>query len=176
MLKICFIMRGVSGSGKSTAAKAIAASPILGTECDFWMYDEGKGADRRVVTYYGNKDAGLIQSAIHSTDSYFLNEEGVYVFNQSMIGMHHTKNFKAFRTSCENDIPIVICDNTNLVRKEWKRYAACADNRGYFVAFVELPLPKPEDAAKRNAHSVPQASIEKMIRKWQPFNGNIHGK
>lgn len=173
MRKICHIMRGVPGSGKSTAAMRIAETPKDGVTGEFWDHSEGFGRDQRRAVYYGVEESMDIFSAIHSTDQYFINDEGLYVFNRQHLGMHHTKNFKSFRESCELDIPIVICDNTNLTRKEWKKYAACADNRGYIVVFSEMPLPKAKVAAERNSHGVPLADIERMIRKWEPFNGKF---
>jgi len=164
-------MRGIPGSGKSSVARQIAETPI-GTQGVFWHQIGEFGPDQRCALYYGIED-GDIYSAIHSTDDYFINAEGVCVFNRMALGRVHSKNFKSFRESCELEIPIVICDNTNLVRKEWKKYAACADNRGYAVVFVEMPLPDPKVAAERNSHGVPLADIERMIRKWEPFNGRF---
>lgn len=165
-MNVAFIMGGVPGSGKSTAARAIAQSSD-GSE--FFVH--------KSVTYWGHpvydslgelveKDT-VFSAAIHSTDQYFM-KDGEYKFNPRQLGIFHNANFKAFRKSCEAGIPVVICDNTNTTRKEWNKYASCADNRGYIVAHVTLPHPSIDEAAARNTHGVPKDSIKKMIRRWEP--------
>jgi tRNA uridine 5-carbamoylmethylation protein Kti12 len=162
-MKVAFIMGGVPGSGKSTAARAIAQSNTNGSG-EFWTQDG--------VVYYGIRDltdtkGDLILAAIHSTDEYFM-KDGEYKFNPSKLGVYHNANYKAFRKSLLDEIPIVICDNTNTTRKEWGSYAREAEQQDYIVAHVTMPHPKPEVAAKRNSHGVPIDVIEKMISRWNP--------
>jgi hypothetical protein len=161
-MNLAYIMGGVPGSGKSTAAREIAQSGRI---------DGGVFWTENSVTYYGSPATddtdAVIVAAIHSTDQYFM-QDGEYKFNPRQLGIFHNANFKAFRKSCEAGIPIVICDNTNTTRKEWNKYAACADNRGYIVAHVTMPHPKPSVAAERNSHGVPLDAINRMIKRWEP--------
>lgn len=175
MDKFCFIMRGVPGSGKSSTARRIAQSVDnkYNKEMSFWKMSEGIGRDNLRALYFGNEQEGLRLSVIHSADDYFINDEDVYDFRPERLGVAHSKNFQSFKKSCESRISTVICDNTNLIRKEWKAFAACANNLGYIVSFVEMPLPDPVVAAKRNTHGVPLESIERMIARWEPFNGKF---
>jgi len=162
-MKVAFIIGGVPGSGKSTTARAIAQSNA-DKSGEFWTQNG--------VVYYGVRglpDVGedLILAAIHSTDEYFM-KDGEYKYNPKQLGIFHNANYKAFRKSLMDEIPIVICDNTNTTRKEWGSYAREAEQQGYIVAHVIMPHPNPEIAAKRNSHGVPIDVIKKMISRWNP--------
>ena len=157
---VAVIMGGVPGSGKSTAARAFAQSQTDGPG-EFWVEDN--------VTYYGvrhDDGTATIKAAIHSTDQYFM-RDGEYKFNPSLLGKNHNANYKAFRTSLMDEVPMVICDNTNTQRKEWGKYAREAEQQGYIVVHATLPHPKAEVAAKRNTHGVPVDAIRRMISRWQ---------
>jgi tRNA uridine 5-carbamoylmethylation protein Kti12 len=159
-MNTCFIMGGVPGSGKSTAARAIAQSHVDGSG-EFWI--------EKSVTYFGVRhDDGTdtVMAAIHSTDQYFM-KDGEYRFNPKQIGIFHNANYKAFRESIMNGIPIVICDNTNTQQKEWSKYAKEAKAQDYIVVHATLPHPHPDVATERNAHGVPKDAINRMISRWQ---------
>jgi len=167
-MKLCFIMGGVPGSGKSSAARAIAQSNWMASENSMQSY-HGVFWTEKSVQYFGYVYDGEVQeicAAIHSTDEYFM-KDGVYKFNPKQLGIFHNANYKAFRQSLMDEIPIVICDNTNTQRKEWGKYAREAEQQGYIVAHVTLPHPKPQVAAKRNTHGVPVEAIRRMINRWQ---------
>ncbi|MBI3632964.1 MAG: ATP-binding protein [Candidatus Vogelbacteria bacterium] len=140
--KYCYIMQGVPGSGKSTVAKQLA----------------------------GNHG---YRSAIHSTDEYFM-ENGVYRFDSTKLSENHRKNLEAFKKSLK-ELPeppfytaIVVCDNTNIKRKDRQPYIDAAVAEGYIVAIVTMPHPSPEVAAARNKHGVPVEVIKRMIANWEP--------
>lgn len=172
-MNIAYIMRGVPGSGKSTVAKNIAITKTDDAGASFLSFIPGKEDSELKGVYYISQGDGKVLSAIHSTDQYFLNDEGVYEFNRANLGKNHSKNYKSFRASCENDIPIVICDNTNLTKKEWKKYASCARNLGYIVSIISMPIPSAGVAAERNTHGVPVKDIKRMISRWESFDGKI---
>ena len=103
---------------------------------------------------------------IHSTDDYFLNENGEYVFDGSKIKYNHKKNFEAFWQSIDEGVEKVIVDNTNTQRFEYEKYQEYAQEHGYAVSFVTLPLIPASVAAERNQHGVPKEAIERMIKRW----------
>jgi tRNA uridine 5-carbamoylmethylation protein Kti12 len=144
-------MRGVPGSGKSTAAK------FLGN-----IYAEG----RWVSPYVGVSESGEEIVHIHSTDSYFM-VDGVYKYNPALIGKNHSKNYKAFRDSVDLGIPLVIVDNTNTTRREWNKYQNYAEGAGYWVSFHVMPHPTVSEAKERNTHNVPGDVIKKMIQRFE---------
>lgn len=156
MLKRVFIMRGVPGSGKSTAAKWLADPSGI---YESWIEDS--------VTYYGSKGEEIyIHSAIHSTDEYFM-VGGEYKFNASKIGINHNKNYKAFRDSIDSELPVVIVDNTNTTRSEWSKYEEYAKSSGYWVSYHVMPHPSLDEASERNQHNVPKDVINKMIKRFE---------
>lgn len=103
---------------------------------------------------------------IHSTDNYFY-VEGVYSFSPSLLSQNHEKNFEAFCESLKKDVPIVICDNTNVKRTHFAHYISAAEAAGYQVDIVVMPHPDPEVAAIRNKHGVSSETIRQMIVDWE---------
>ncbi|MFH0952355.1 MAG: ATP-binding protein [Patescibacteria group bacterium] len=131
-MKIVYIMRGVSGSGKSTVAKILAGE----------------------------------NGVIHSTDDY-LSANGKYVHDPALVPGLHKKNYEAFCRSLRQEIPVVVCDNTNGKRWEFQRYIEAAKKEGYWVAVVTMSHPDPEIAAARNVHGVTAEIIRRKIEKWE---------
>lgn len=131
-MKTVFIMRGVSGSGKSTMARTLAGSTGI----------------------------------IHSTDEFFM-VNGEYRFDGSKLSEYHKKNFECFVNSLRQGVGVVVCDNVNALRWHYRHYISEAQRFGYQVAFVVMPHPRPEVAAKRNVHGLPQYVIERQIASWE---------
>jgi len=104
--------------------------------------------------------------AIHSTDTYFYQGED-YVFDPALLKENHDRNFRAFCKSLNNDVLIVICDNTNVRRCHFEQYEKAAREAGYRVAYVTLPHPEVEIAASRTIHNVPAHAIRRMIKDWE---------
>lgn len=104
--------------------------------------------------------------AIHSTDDFFY-VDGEYRFNPECLREYHERNFTSFCLSLNNDVPVVILDNTNTRRWHFDRYVKAAEQAGYMVAFVVTPHPTPEVAAQRTLHKVPAYAIQRMIEEWE---------
>lgn len=103
---------------------------------------------------------------IHSTDDFFL-VDGEYRFNPQKLGEYHNRNYQNFCRSLRDNVPIVVCDNVNAKRWHFERYANSARNAGYIVAFLIMPHPNPEVAAKRTVHNVPSQTIRRIIEEWE---------
>jgi predicted kinase len=106
------------------------------------------------------------EGKVHSTDDFFM-KDGVYTWEPKYLGMYHKLNLSEFGKSCKAQFPVVVCDNTNVRKAHFRKYADVARTFGYIVVEVKLPHPDPEVAAARNTHAVPQDAIERMIFTFQ---------
>ena len=104
--------------------------------------------------------------AIHSTDSYFF-VNGRSEFDGTKLHEYHARNLVSFRESLLCGIPLVICDNCNVEHWEYVPYVKSAEEFGYDVRIFPLPHISPRMAAKYSTHGVPEATIRKMLAKWQ---------
>lgn len=138
VMKIAVILRGVPGSGKTTLAKSFVAD-----------------AERMGHT-----------AIIHSTDDLRM-VDGEYVFDPAKNTEQHAENLRRFIASCQAGINLVICDNTNIQRKDYQPYVDAAKQNGYQIATYPLPHPDSRLAAWRNIHRVPEATIAWMIENWE---------
>jgi hypothetical protein len=154
-MRTLYLMRGIPGGGKSTRAKSLAVEAI---------------------------QDGASSVAICSTDNFFLDKDGVYRFDGKRIGCAHGWNQACARQMMENDINVVIIDNTNTTHKEMAPYKVFAKTHGYDV--VEIIIGEDrlfpgmnghpselEDyidmCARRNTHGVPRVNIERMARRFE---------
>uniref|UniRef100_A0A7S3N2P0 ATP-binding protein n=1 Tax=Euplotes harpa TaxID=151035 RepID=A0A7S3N2P0_9SPIT len=106
------------------------------------------------------------EGVVHTTDNYFLNENGEYVFDRDLLAENHKKNFQAFCKSIDEGVESVIVDNTNTTEREYKRYQEYATEHGYVVSFVVIPHIPASVAAARNSHGVPEEAIKNMLKRW----------
>jgi predicted kinase len=175
-MRFCYIMRGVPGSGKSSSAHNIAMNYMNSAICNFWIYKYVVENNTLIAKYFGIRNnipgESNILSAIHSTDEYFM-EGNKYNFNADSLYYNHKRNFLSFCNSIDKGIQIVICDNTNIKRNDWIKYAKYAKENNYIISVVEMPNPIPEVAAQRNQHGVGVDTINKMISSRSPFDGNL---
>lgn len=106
------------------------------------------------------------QSAIHTTDSYFI-ENGEYQFDKTKLHINHKKNQHAFEQSLKRKTPLVICDNTNLQQKHIGEYEALAFKYGYQVEVIKVGLFRDnafiQMCAERNSHQVDLDTIKSMV-------------
>lgn len=135
--RVVYIIRGLPGSGKSTAAELITRM-IKQTD-----------PSRTVST--------------HTTDDYFI-RNGQYVYNPRAVGIYHSLNLRAFKKSCE-DIDVVIVPNTNLTRASYQPYEEYAKNRGYQVVVLNTKTRDVDVCASRNVHGVTRDTLELMLKK-----------
>ena len=137
-MKKALVIRGISGSGKSTFAK-------------MFLYLEDCN----------------IQVAIHSTDQYFLDQWGEYKFDPTKLGENHQKNLLAFKKSLRNGYELVICDNTNTQKWEYEKYVQAAEEMGYQVHIITVGDFDVDKCHERCAHDVPKKSIQRQADRWE---------
>lgn len=157
--KVAVIMRGCSGSGKSTFVEKLTDTYAEG------LFNTGKD-----VPYCG----------VHSTDSFrYVGEQ--YVYRPEDNGKFHAENLKEFTCDLMSLKDLVICDNTNTTLLEFGVYCQISVAFGYTPFVVTTCNHKNlEENAKRNLHGVPLNSIinqynnivkfDKQIKKqWNPL-------
>lgn len=134
------ILRGLSGSGKTTKALEIAEKYDL---------------------------AGYT-SAICSADNYFLRPDGYYDFNAKLLKQAHEWCYKRAKQAVECDVDCVIIDNTNTRKWEYEKYVALAEGCGYLLEIIKVgDLESVELYAERNIHKVPLDTIRKMAERFE---------
>jgi len=108
---------------------------------------------------------------IHGTDRYFY-QNGQYRFDPDLLPQNHKLNQQAFFESLRKEIPLVICDNTNLHAWQRKPYVEMAVKHGYDIELVKIGLLY-DDAlqalyASRNSHGVSRDVIIEMLETKAP--------
>jgi len=140
-MKKVYIMRGISGSGKSTYIKN-----------------------------------NFPEAIVCSTDHYFINDDGEYIYKQNDIGLAHRVCFKKFLeyTRLGYDDSEIVVDNTNVVIWQLSPYYFAAEIYGYDVEIIEIHITA-ELAAKRTLHNRTEKDLkgtlyamnQKLPRAWK---------
>jgi hypothetical protein len=132
--KVCIVLRGVSGSSKSTIAKYLS------------------------ILYNGCLDGKQLNSVICTADDYFYQDE-IYQFNAQNLGVAHGQCKKKFLESINNNLGLVIVANTNSAPCEFNFYMDAAKEKGY-VTF-SLVVEKRFEGGD-NGHNCPIKSLERQ--------------
>lgn len=153
------IMRGASGSGKSTCAKAIGEKLIAGKGLP------GLGVD------------GHMNAVIVSADAFFTREGGEYVFNKDMLSLAHEQCLRMALLSMTNSYihstaVAVIVDNTNTTYEEVLVYSrvARALKKKVYIIDVESDY---EKCVEMNVHGVPPETIIRQISNLKKSRARI---
>jgi predicted kinase len=145
-----YLLRGVSGSGKSTIAKSL---PGVNSENIF-------------------STDNLLPQNPEDYISFFKQMEK----NKSLVPLQkaHNLNVQLVSDAMEDNVTPVVIDNTNLEAWNAKPYVELAIKHGYLVKIIDVGTGglTAKELAKRNKHNVPLEVIEKMIDKYQQ-NGEL---
>lgn len=104
--KLLYILAGINGSGKSTAAKKITEDMAPGS------------------------------FKIVSADHYMVNEAGAWQFDPTKLGTCHSKCQEDFHKAISQQVQTIIVDNTSLVHEHRWIYAEHALAAGYDVTLL----------------------------------------
>lgn len=143
MNKKLLILRGVSGSGKSTYAKQSLKN----------AYKDGYLA---VDTW--------------SADNYFVRPDGIYDFNGKMLKNAHKCCRVGVEVSMDDEIDLIILDNTNTRHWEYKDYLDLAEKYDYEVEIKvigEFDKKSVQKYAERNSHGVPIEKVHEMAGRFE---------
>lgn len=103
-----------------------------------------------------------------SADHYFIGEDGVYRFDRTKLGTAHLICQDKYAQALIAGVNVVIVDNTNIRRHDFKYYKDLALAKGYEFFEVAVGDHSVDDSMKRNQHAVPRETLEKMAKTWQP--------
>lgn len=114
---------------------------------------------------------------VFSSDEYFM-QSGKYAFDPSKLGIAHEWNLNRAREAMQEQVPIIIIDNTNSKFWEMRNYVTSAQEFGYQVEFKEPDwdsglkdengrwnvdfLDRMQDSSSRNKR-VPRQVLERMV-------------
>lgn len=131
------VLRGVPGAGKSTVARAVVE----------------------------HVRAAGVRAAVVSADDTFVGADGVYRFDPARLPEAHGACLRAF-VGLVSVHPggVVVVDNTTTTTEEAAPYVALAAAYGWDAALVTV-VALPADAAARNVHGVPSATVHAMDRR-----------
>jgi tRNA uridine 5-carbamoylmethylation protein Kti12 len=136
------IIRGVSGSGKSTIARHLL-----------------------------NCDRGMIHPDWHEADHFFNDDvENAYKFNYKQLSAAHRWCQATVARSLYFQRPLVVVSNTSIYHKDVMIYMELAYEYGYEWELIKSPGPWDLDTLfKRNEHGVPREVLENQIKRYQPM-------
>lgn len=113
-------------------------------------------------TYCKNNYPG---AAVYSADDYFVNDEGVYVFDPKKLPQAHGKCLKDFVFHLERPLSAdAVIDNTNTTAVEVAPYAALALAYGCELEIVTIQC-DPVRAWERNTHGVSVEGVKAMHKR-----------
>ncbi len=149
-MNICYILRGLPGTGKSMLAETLR-----------------QGAYKPLISHQG-------VAKIFSTDDLFM-VDGKYEFDPSKLGVNHAHNLQlathwmmGHRINESRDA-ICIIDNTNTQHWEYEKYVVAAKKCGFMVQVISIDWDAKDIPlyAERNSHGVPVEAIQRMADRWE---------
>lgn len=129
-----FLLRGLPNSGKSTIGEILAPGHVYAAD-DYW--------------YRLMEETGLSYRE---------------VFDPEQLYRAHRECQSNVEYAMVDDAPAIAVANTNLARKEYKKYVQLAEEYGYRVHY--LLIERGPDHGD-NQHSVPPEAIERMVGKFR---------
>ncbi len=141
------IMKSVAGGGKSTLAKKLTANEPNHIICSADDYH-----------YFG----------LEQTPSN-------YKFDFNNLHMAHKTCQRKFVEALNNNVSLIVVDNTNIKSRDYKFYFLTAVEYGYEVEFHTIIGGNAEQHFNSNIHNVPRQIIEKMIEGLKPCPPEING-
>lgn len=119
-----------------------------------------------------------ISIKVHSTDDYFMSNDGRYQFEIEKLYAFHLENFEGYTNSLKSNIPLIICDNINIAPWQTKPYTDAAREQGYQIIFLNFAPRKLEmhiesqkvTAEKPDAHGVPESVLVRFIDEYKSYS------
>lgn len=154
-VKMIVIMRGASGSGKSSLVSEI--------ENDFYSL-----IDKMNIDDLYNENTFKVCSA----DNYFYDNDGNYKFDADLLPEAHEACRDSFMDAVNNGANLIVVDNTNMVKRWYQNYVKDGEFYGYkvvqlFTHSAEVSEETITEYFERCVHSVPLHSIKRQVSMFE---------
>jgi len=108
-------------------------------------------------------------AVVCSADSFFLNEDGEYIFVNWKLQQAHQHCFRKFIDAVTSDAETIVIDNTNICRWEYENYVFMAEKFGYRIRKIRMNFAESDIPlfGKRNVHGVPEFKINQMFERFE---------
>ncbi len=120
------------------------------------------GSGKSAVSKQIAGSAGRIVSADH-----YFEKDGQYRFVREDLGKAHFKCRVAFTEAIDDEVEVIVVDNTNIKKADYEFYVDYATNRGYAVVTVVVEQMDPQVCFARNTHAVPLEAIQRMASRFE---------
>ncbi|KAH3891879.1 hypothetical protein DPMN_015989, partial [Dreissena polymorpha] len=108
-------------------------------------------------------------AVVCSVDQYFMDSSRKYCYDHKKIEAAHNYCQSRAESSCSNNMPVIIIDNTNIQRWNMAFYFKLAQaSYHYHTVVVEAQTPwryNPQELAARNHHNVDNVDVETKTQK-----------
>jgi predicted kinase len=149
MAQELILIRGLPGSGKSTFAASLLYSL---NDNKIHCENMGGGFDEMPDWVH------------HETDDFFIHEDGKYVFEPNKISEAHAWNWDRTHQALSEGYSVIVSNTFSRVW-EMRPYIDMADKLDIKLTVLTV------EGNFGNVHNVPEESIEKMRKRWEPYNG-----
>lgn len=106
--------------------------------------------------------AAKLAPVVVEADQFMVNENGDYVFDPNRLSECHQMCFEAVREALTLGGEVAVA-NTFVKKWEFAQYVELAKKMGVPYQIISLK----GDRAWRNVHGVPEATIKKMLERWE---------
>lgn len=107
-----------------------------------------------------------------STDDFFLDKDGKYMFDKDRLTEYHRLNYKKAMQHFINDTELVILNNYNIKKAHYRHYVTVAQSLSYVIAEMTVGTRTPNDQEvmvySRNTEGrVPESVIRKYAKTFE---------
>lgn len=154
-VKRVVILRGPTGSGKSSLIKEYYPNATVISSDDFFMQLED------------------MNGCVDEPEAFMSEPTFEYKFEVAKLSEAHATTVRLFTNALKRGDELIVVDNTNIKLWQFAHYISIAELAGYNVKVVSLMGFSIEDiklCARRNAHGVPIDIVARMFYEFELYD------